>query len=571
MALAWAEAHCVIPDGFRKGQPIELYDWQYRALGRHYLVKPDAPWVPENPVKGPAFVYRRTGIVGPQKLGKDPKEAVHICIEGDGPALFAGWAGPDAGWACSDRGCPCGWEYPYAVGEAMGMRWPTALIQVTAVSEDATSNTFSALKPMIEDGPLSYRIRKTTEEFIRLPGGGRIDVVTASGKSRLGERVTHVSWGQAEQYTRSNGMLGPMGVAEVQSRGLAGMGGRGSWQANAWDPSEASWAQREFEAAAPDVHIQFDRPPSGLSFTVKDERRRILRAVYPPDVLRENGGHVDLDSIEAEAVGIIAHDPPQAARFFGNQIVTGGGKAFDRLAWDRLVKPDHTVPDKAQVALGFDGSKTGDWTALAAVELATGYVWPLGVWKPEVVLSEGAPPEVDRDAVDLAVDDAFHRYRVVRFYADPPYWKEEVAAWAGRYGDKVVIKWETYVNRRMGMALRSFAQAITDKSLSHDGNDDLAAHIGNAAKLTLKERDDKGTPFWKIQKETPDSPKKIDAAMAAILAWEARTDAIAAGALKTGGPSIYETRDPVSIGYDDEEDGWPSERELLRSSGLLVT
>ena len=95
--------------------------------------------------------------------------------------------------------------------------------------------------------------------------------------------------------------------------------------------------------------------------------------------------------------------------------------------------------------------------------------------------------------------------------------------------------------------------------------------IGNAAKLTLKERDDKGTPFWKIQKETPDSPKKIDAAMAAILAWEARTDAIAAGALKTGGPSIYETRDPVSIGYDDEEDGWPSERELLRSSGLLVT
>ncbi len=538
VALAWAEAHCVIPDGFRKGEPIELYDWQYRSLGKHYLVKPDAVWEPENPVKGPAFVYRRTGMVGPQKLGKDPKEAVHICIEGDGPALFAGWAGKDDGWACTDRGCPCGWEYAYDPGEPMGMRWPTALIQVTAVSEDATSNTFSALKPMIQDGPLSYRIRKTTEEFIRLPGGGRIDVVTASGKSRLGERVTHVSWGQAEQYTRTNGMLGPMGVAEVQSRGLAGMGGRGSWQANAWDPSEGSWAQREHDAAAPDVYIQFDRPPSGLSFTVKDERRRILRAVYPPDVLRENGGHVDLDSIEAEAVGIIAHDPPQAARFFGNQIVTGGGKAFDRLAWDARAA-EHDVPAKAQVALGFDGSKTGDWTALVACELATGFVWPLGIWRPEVQLAENTPPEVDRDAVDAAVDEAFSRFRVARMYADPPYWKEEIAAWQGRYGDKVVLKWETYVNRRMGMALRSFAQAIADKTLTHDGDDTLAEHIGNASRLTLKERDDKGTPFWKIQKETPDSPKKIDAAMAAILAWEARTDAIASGALiKTKEPYV---------------------------------
>ena len=52
-----------------------------------------------------------------------------------------------------------------------------------------------------------------------------------------------------------------------------------------------------------------------------------------------------------------------------HQRVAGGGKAFDRLAWDRLVKPDHTVPDKAQVALGFDGSKSDDLTALIATEV----------------------------------------------------------------------------------------------------------------------------------------------------------------------------------------------------------
>ena len=93
-------------------------------------------------------------MVGVQKLGKDPMEAAQITLEGDGPALFAGWAGKDDGWSCRDMGCGCGFEYAYDLGEPMGMRWPTALIQVTAVSEDATANTYSALRPMIEDARL---------------------------------------------------------------------------------------------------------------------------------------------------------------------------------------------------------------------------------------------------------------------------------------------------------------------------------------------------------------------------------------------------------------------------------
>lgn len=540
MALDWIEAHCVVPDGFRAGEPLRLYRWQGRFLANHYLVRPDAVWDPAHPVLGPAFVHRRSGMVGPQKLGKDPMEAAHICLEGDGPALFAGWAGADDGWSCRDHGCGCGWERPYEPGEPMGMRWPTPLIQVTAVSEEATGNTYQALRPMIENGPLHDRIRKTSEDFIRLPGGGRIDVVTASATSRLGQRVTFVSQGEAGLYRKANGMLA---VADTQYRGLAGMGGRATWHTNAWDPSERSLAQREWENPSPDVHIQFDRPPSGLSMAVKDERWRIYRAVYPTDTLRENGGHVDLDAIDAEAVGILAHDPHQAARFFGNQLVTGAGRAFDTAVWDARAEPGHEVPDGAPIALGFDGSKTGDQTALIACELATGFVWPLGIWAPVVEVTPGAPPEVDRADVDATVDAAFSTYRVARMYADPPYWKDELAAWQARHGDKVALRWETYRNRPMGFAVRAFAQAIADRTLTHDGDTRLAEHIGNAARKPLNERDDKGAPLWTIQKETPDSARKVDAAVAAVLAWEARTDAIAAGALSA--PAIRH------VGVDD--------------------
>jgi phage terminase large subunit-like protein len=52
--------------------------------------------------------------------------------------------------------------------------------------------------------------------------------------------------------------------------------------------------------------------------------------------------------------------------------------------------------------------------------------------------------------------------------------------------------------------------------------------------------DEDGKPMWTIQKERPDSPAKIDAAMAAVLAWEARNDAVAKGI--GSGKSVYEDR-----------------------------
>lgn len=123
------------------------------------------------------------------------------------------------------------------MGEPMGMPWPTPLIQITANSEDQAGNIYGALRPMIDKGPLSEIITHTGEEFIRLPGGGRIDVVTANAQSRLGQRVTFVPQDEVGTWTKHNGMTK---VADTQYRGLAGMGGRASLTTNSWDPSEKS-------------------------------------------------------------------------------------------------------------------------------------------------------------------------------------------------------------------------------------------------------------------------------------------------------------------------------------------
>jgi hypothetical protein len=60
--------------------------------------------------------------------------------------------------------------------------------------------------------------------------------------------------------------------------------------------------------------------------------------------------------------------------------------------------------------------------------------------------------------------------------------------------------------------------------------------------LTL--RDETGAPLWTIYKERPDSPHKIDLAMAGALSWEARNDALASG---VGGTSVYEEREMLLL------------------------
>ena len=105
-----------------------------------------------------------------------------------------------------------------------------------------------------------------------------------------------------------------------------------------------------------------------------------------------------------------------------------------------------------------------------------------------------------------------------------------MAAWAAKYGDDIVVSFETYRPRPMASAVRDYAAAIASGALGWGGTDArFAAAFGNCQRRDLAVRDDKGERLWTVMKERPDSPHKIDAAVAAILSWEARTAAIAAG------------------------------------------
>ncbi len=128
---------------------------------------------------------------------------------------------------------------------------------------------------------------------------------------------------------------------------------------------------------------------------------------------------------------------------------------------------------------------------------------------------------------------AFAHWNVWRIYADPHKWGSRIDGWAGQVGEDHVVKWDTTMIKKMAMALQRYRTAIDAGELSHDGDRRLAAAISNAHKHMLNIRDDDNEPMWLVYKERPDSPLKIDAAIAACLSWEARNDAIASGALES--------------------------------------
>lgn len=531
VAPAWVEAHCVVPDGFRKGEPLQLYDFQLCYYRNFYLVRGDVAFDPVNPILAPAFVYRRGLLVGPQKVGKGPHTATHVCLEGVGPALFAGWAGSDDGYACGDWGCGCGWEYAYEPGEPRGMPWPTPLIQITAFSEEQTDNIYDALRPMIDEGPLHDLIPKTGEEFIRLPGGGRIDVVTSSALSRLGQRVTFVPQDEVGIWTARNKMTK---VADTQYRGLAGMGGRASLSTNAWDPAEKSVAQQQFESSATDIYRQFDQPPKDLSYRNRRDRRKIHSIVYPPDTWRENGGHVDRDAIEAEAVDLMVRDLAQAKRFFGNILSRSAGYAVDPRRWAELVDATRVVVDGERIGLGFDGSISEDATALIACT-ADGHLfvptyWEDGEERPTIwIRPDDAPPEwkMPRLEIRRAWAAVFARYDVGRWFGDPPKWQTEQEALAEEHSDEVVLFLDTNQPKRMSAACDRWLTALgkegdSERGITHDGHPVLTSHVlAMARKKAYVKLEDESDGRTRYVFTKGDDGRKIDAGIAAVLALEA--------------------------------------------------
>lgn len=502
----WIESHVVIPDGYRQGEPYALTDEMWLFLLRFYRLHPDAlPLSSHEPRPADALVYYGAQLRRSQKWGKDPFGAALILAEALGPARFDGWD--------SD-------------GEPVGRPYPTPYIPCLGTSEEQTDNTYSPLLEMIRRGPLvNLSGMDAGATRVKLPNGGQIEPVTASARARLGQRMTFATLTETHLWTLQGGYRRLAGAVK---RNIAGMDGRWLELTNAYDPTEGSEAQTTAESGNARVYIDTVEPHRVENLDDDEELYRELLRQYGHSA-RERGGWVNIRGRIFHEVRNKAFFEADRRRYFLNEIVVGQSAFIDPIRWDAQARPDESGLKSGDViALGFDGAKYRDATALIASRLSDARLFEIRVWeRPRDADPDWRVPTRD---VDKVVRDTFSAYDVAVMFMDPYRWQDYGDAWAGDLGETRVVEFPTNQEIRMDRAIERFATAFANLEITNDGSQTMAMHFKNAVvvkgqrkKPRPGEEDTLSSYYMKLAKR---GSGWIDAAVAGVLAHEARAWAI---------------------------------------------
>lgn len=509
------ESHLVFGPGDLRGQPAKIDPEKRALIYRIYEVYP----------KGHANAGRRRF-----------KRAALSLRKGTAKTEFAAWLAAVELHSYGPVRCD-GFD---AHGQPVGVGVSDPYIPLVAYTEEQSDElAFAALRTIIEYSTLIDDFDIGLERIMRIGGDGKAVSLAGSPDARDGARTTFQVFDESHRMNtpRLKAAHRTM-LANIPKRKLA----------DAWS-LEITTAPAPGEDSIAEDTMDYARQIAGGAIKdsrlfffhrqASDEHDLSTPAGVRAAVVEASGpaaAWADIDGI-VEQWNDPTSDKTYLERVWLNRLVRSSERAFDVEQWRQLAKEDYRPAHGALITLGFDGARWHDSTALVGTEVTTGFQWLIGLWERPENAKEW---EVPAHEVDAAVVMAFETWDVWRLYADPPYWETTVAEWAGEYGDKRVINWWTNRQKPMAYAIKQFNTAIKAGDISHDGGSGLRRHIGNAVRRQLNIRDEDGAPLWTIYKEKPDSPHKIDAAMAAILSWEARCDALAAGAVPQG--SVYESR-----------------------------
>lgn len=428
----------------------------------------------------------------------------------------------------------------------VGSRWDPVGIpvrdpyvpMVAYTAEQVEDLAYYALYTVVSEGPLADDFDLGLERIMRLGGDGKAVPLASAPDARDGARTTFQHFDETHRLTlpRLVEAHGTM-QANLVKRKLADpwsletttafAPGEGSVAEHTWEYAQAVEEGRQKDSSLFFFHRQ--AADSHDLSTQEGVRAAVIEASGPAAAWSDIDGIVDLWRDPTT-------DPAYVERVYANRLVQQTTQAFDSQLFTSLAREDG-VEDGAAGTLGFDGSRFHDDTGLVFTCLETGTQIVVGHWRHPGRKHDDW--EVPAEEVDAAVASTFERFDVKRLYADPFYWEAAVAGWAAEHGSRCVTPAATNRTKWMAEAISAYITAMRTGELGHDGNPNLASHIGNARRRDTHYRDGEGERLFLIQKERPDSPHKIDLAMAAILSWAARIEELDTPAEPTYGMAVF--------------------------------
>jgi phage terminase large subunit-like protein len=478
--------------GDRLGEPYRLDDWQKRFLLRLYEYDPSR-------CEG----IRRDG--GPHSCQLRHRRALLGVAQGNAKT-----------------------ELMAAVA-IEGLVGPTAPrspeVRVAAASFEQADVLFGTAKAMIAQGPLAPHFDLWDTEIRPKDRPGLIKRIAAVAGTTRGGRTTRLICDELHEWTgskeavhaanstslakRANGLELNITTAGADQNSLLGRlydHGRRVASGEIDDPTFL------FEWYEADRSLDLDDPA---------QLRLAIRQANP-------ASWADVERIALRyADGVLAEH--EFRRLHLNQWAQAPERWISADAWAACAKPERRLRPGEPIAVGFDGSSTRDNTALVAATLEEPtHLVVLGIWEP----SRGQP-QVDRETVAAKLWETMQTYDVRSVWCDPAGWTSEIQEWANVWGEeRVLIVPQT--PERMAPAADEFRADVLGGRLTHDGHPGLAWQVGNAVTRPTR---------WglSIRKDGVNSPRKIDAAVAAILAR--------AAAVRVRQTELRRPRGPAFVSY----------------------
>lgn len=535
--VMWMEKNLVFGPGDLRGEPLRLDQEQQAFIWRMY------EHYPKGHRRAGRRRFQRCALSLAKGLRKTELAAFIAAAElhQDAPVRFNGWKGKKL-----------------ATGK--GVKDPV-VIMVATTEGQSDQGAYEALKSILENGPLAKDFDIGLERIMRLDGAGKAISVAGSPDARDGARTTFQIFDETHRQTSErNRHAHQTMMANMPKRKIAD-----TWAleiTTAPEPGAGSiaestmdYAKLVVDGAITDAGLFFYHRQASDHHDLKTEagaREAVIEASGPAAEWR------DIDAVVNQWKDPTT-DRSYWERVWCNRLVKGATQAFDVNKWRMLVRRKD-VQAGAIIVAGFDGAKFRDSTALVATEVATGYQWLAGLWScPPGAGTTERPWEVPTEEVTAAVRSLFETYLVWAMYADPPYWEEPLAQWAGApwsqplpaLGDawksERIVKYLTNRYTLMASSVSAYDTAIRNGTLTHDGDARFESHIGNSRKQDTSQRDADGRALWVIKKDRPDSPFKVDAAVAGVLSWQARVHALAHGVTAGKKKSIYASRGAPAV------------------------
>lgn len=450
-------------------------------------------------------VYRKGVVQRAKGHGKDPFAAALCLVELVGPCRFSHF-GED--------------------GQPVGKENKASWVQLAATTTEQNKNTMLLIPSMLPKHTREQFSLDVQKQIIHVSGTGRrLEAVSSNFSGLEGARPSFALMNETHHWQVSRG--GDQ-LYQVIRNNVQKVQGWFLCITNAYMPGEGSVAEdirlavmREREGLAEDTGWFFDsveaHPEAPMT---PDWSVFVLRRVYGDSYW------VKLEDIATQSLLDTSMPVSKLLRMFYNQIVASEDSMFSEGDWDGIRRPGEKLQRGDEIVLGFDGGKTDDATALVAMRLSDRTLFPIHVWqKLEGPAGDGW--HINEEEVDSMVHLCFREYKVRAFYADVALWESWIAQWADLYREQLLIKANSSRSavgfdmrgsqEKITRANEAFLQSVIDRKIFHDGDPVLRRHALNA-----KRRENRwGMTFGK---ESRESPKKVDAYAAALLAFIAAND-----------------------------------------------